>query len=184
MKKALLSILMIMILMALPGCGTDSRQASVGAESSAVSASEETVERSSDSYSPASLNRFKSAVAGIGEARDVSEDFGFDACMVTGSDGTNYIYIYMTTADMAEQLITDGDGDGYSDPGLQMIRGGANYEFYREQFENDETGVTVCGYDIRVDNMLILVNGDLEMEETVKSDADELFRTLGYEMVR
>ncbi|MBR2778593.1 MAG: hypothetical protein IKD85_00225 [Firmicutes bacterium] len=183
MKKALLSVLVIMILLTLPACSQDSKTASGGTDWSAGSESEG-VERSSDSYSPVSMNRFKSAVSDIGEAQDVSEDFGFDASMVSGSDGTSYIYIFMTTAEMAEQLITDGDGDGYPDPGLQMIRGGANYEFYREEYENDETGITVCGYYIRVDNMLILVNGDREAEETVKADADGLFRKLGYEMVR
>ena len=181
MKKSILPIIVsvLMLLLSLAACGSEQTAGAGSAEGSSL---QETPVQSSDSYEPVSMNRFKKAAADLGEAQDVSEDFGFDACMVTGEDGTNYIYMYLSSDDMADQLLTDGDGDGLTDPGLQLIKSGGNYEFYKEIYENEESGATIRGYYLRVENMLILITGDQEAEETVMSDADTLFRSLGYSM--
>ncbi len=181
MKKTLLPILVLMILLSLTACGSDGANPAAEGDSGSFSSQEEPA-RSSDSYSSVSMNRFKDVASDFGTAQDVSDDFGFDACMVEGEDGTDYIYMYLSSSDMAEQLITDGNGDGMMDPGLKIIRAGANYEFYTEYYENEEKDTTVCGYYVRVDNMLIFVTGEKSEEEKVRSNAETLFGSLGYSM--
>lgn len=179
MKQSVL-VLILTVLMILPGlsaCGTDPGTAG----SDNLSAGEDSPVQASDYYAAVSMNRFKTVSADLGDAVDLTEDYGFDACTVSGADGTNYIYMYLTSADMAKELITDGDGDGEQDPGLEILKTGANYEYYRENYTNDTTEASVCGYYLRVDNMLILAAGSLLDEETVREDAAALFRSLGYD---
>lgn len=182
--KRITAVFLILSMLLLAGCGQGTGTNDPAAGSAAgEEAAPQTKAGTGGSLPVISMNKFKSAVSGFGEVQDMTEDYGFDACMVREEDGNVYIYMFMPTEEMADQLITDADGDGQADPGLEILKSGDNFAYYRQSGETDQQGIPISEYALRVENMLILVSGGSDRETAIKEQTEKLLKTLGYKEI-
>ena len=167
-KKRLLSaILAAVMLLSLAACASGN---SGDASSESAASSKE------NSLSVISMKMFESKAGKYGKVQDLSGKYGYDAALVSASDKTNYIYMYLPDAKMAESIITDSDGDGEKDKDVKKKKSGSNYAFYLQD------GDTVYAQYLRVGNMIIAVTAQPSKKDSAEADAETFFTELGYEM--
>lgn len=126
-----------------------------------------------------SKNRFTDHLSGLGEVNDITEKNGFDACFIK-SEKVNYIYMFLSDEKMAEELLREDTDNGAEDAYFNVLQTGQNYEYSESISARDSEGRQQYSCNLRVDNMLIVIAGDINDREFVFSKASPALEELGY----
>lgn len=129
-----------------------------------------------------SIDKFKEAAESYGEIYDMTEILGFESAAVS-SEELNLIYMALDDSAAAKSMaLGDLGNEGVE---IETIDSGKNYEYYEETVSSDaETDISsIYGLYLRVDNMLILVTGDLNDKDSVRDKAVAFYEGLGYPAV-
>lgn len=185
MKKILLIFISITMLLLCASCGTsESAYPSQNSVSPDISAPVETA-GTGRNEAAISLKQFEDEIkAGhLGEISRTKDDSGYDAALAASEDGTNYIYMYLLSEEMAASILKDGDGDGQTDNDLSLTLKKDSYQLYTQESSPDSSSESSSyGRYLLAGSMIIIVNGPLENKELIKENADTFMRNLGFDV--
>lgn len=172
MKKCISIILTVLFILSFAACGSENGDP----ESISVLSSEEKSVDMPQKLSIVSKNKFLSELSDLGEVNDSSDENGFEACFIK-AETVNYIYMFLPTEDMAEEILNDDD---QGKENSTVICSGENYEYSESRSVSGKDNSLQYNVNLRVDNMLIVVSGSSDNRKEIMSDASAALKKLGY----